>query len=376
MTTRYAIVQAGAPSPVINASVAGFLRQAAEQGEAEVVGVQGGANGLVDKDFSTLRTDRPDLLTLAAEPGAVLGAGRRPPDADELQRSVEHLTGAGVRGIAVTGGNGSMALAAGLAEAAARMELRLQVVGVPKTVDNDLLGTDRSPGFLTAGTYAMRAVHALGADLRAMAPLEQVRLVEVLGRGVGWLALAAALARNGEHDAPHLVYAPEAPLTLAGFLPAVDRALTRHGHVLVVVAEGAAPELTGTEFDASHHGRLLRNGAVRDLADRTSDALGLRTRPEVLGMVQRAASWMAPERDRTDAWQVGAHAARLLHQGASGLMVSLDPLEDDRSPSACSAVPLDEVAGRTRSVPYPLIPGCPDIPADFRSWWNRLSPVG
>lgn len=376
MSTRYAIVQAGAPSPVINASVAGFLQQAAEQGEAEVVGVHGGANGLVEKDFSTLRTDRPDLRALAAEPGAVLGAGRRPPDADELERGVEHLTGAGVRGIAVTGGNGSMALAAGLADAAARLDLRLQVVGVPKTVDNDLLGTDRSPGFLTAGTYAMRAVHALGADLRAMAPLEQVRLVEVLGRGVGWLALAAALARSGEHDAPHLVYTPEAPLKLDGFLPEVDRALTRHGHVLVVVAEGAVPELTGAEFDVAHPGRLLRNGAVRELADRTGDELGLRTRPEVLGMVQRAASWMAPERDRTDAWQVGAHAARLLHQGASGLMVSLDALDDERSPSACSTVPLDEVAGRTRSVPHPPAPGCPDVPADFRSWWNRLSPVG
>lgn len=371
--TRYAIVQAGAPSPVINASLAGFLRQSAEDGDKQVLGVHGGANGLVDGRFSVLHTDRVDLPRLAAEPGAWLGAGRRSPEPGDLELAVERLVEHGVRGIAVTGGNGSMALAAALLDAANRMSASLQVIGIPKTVDNDLLGTDRSPGFLTAGTFAAQAVRSLGADLRAMAPLEQVRLVEVLGRGVGWLALAAATVRRADDEAPHLVYTPEAPLTVDGFLSDVDKVVARLGHALVVVAEGAAPELSGAEFDVAHPGRLLRNGVVRELADTVTGRLGLSARPEVLGMVQRAATWMAPARDRTDAWLVGAEAARLLRQGATGQMPSLDPLADQNAESTCSTVPLSTVAGRSRAVPYQLDPGCPDVPPEFRAWWDRLT---
>ncbi len=369
--SRMALVQAGAPSPVLNASLGGFLAQAAVEGEAEVIGVRHGANGLAAGDLQVLRSHRQDLHELVRAPGAVLGAGRRTPIAEDLDVSVRHLHRAGVEGIAVAGGNGSMALAGALLAAAARQGTDLRVVGIPKTVDNDLLGTDRSPGYLTAGTYALEAVRSLGADLRAMAPLEQVRLVEVLGRGVGWVALAVALGRDSGGDGPDLLYTPEAPLTVSEYLVAVEDVVRRQGHALVVVAEGGVPQLSGDEFAVGRGGRLLRNGVVHEIADRTR-AAGFHTRAEVLGMVQRSASWMSPPRDREDAWQVGVHAAHLLRSGVSGVMVSLDPLAAPEAASTCSTVDLAAVADGTRPAPLPPSPGTPTVPDDFRRWWRDL----
>ncbi|GAB3577723.1 6-phosphofructokinase [Amycolatopsis endophytica] len=367
--TRYAILQAGAPSPVINASLAGFLHHL--DGLAEVVGVHGGAGGLVAGRLAPVPVE--DLAALAARPGAALGAGRYLPGPDELAAAAERLRDNGIEGIALNGGNGTMGLAAALEAAAARTGVPLRVAGIPKTIDNDLLGTDRSPGFLTAGTFVAHAVQALGADLRAMAPLEKVRVVEVLGRNVGWLGLAASLFRGNPQDAPHLVYTPEAPLVFGEFAAAVDAVVRREGHALVVVAEGAAPEISGDEFTVARPDRLLRNGVSRIIADRLAAETGLPVRAEVLGMVQRAASWMAPGRDRADAWAVGAAAAGLLHEGASGVMAGLDPVDSPGAASTCSPVPLAGVAELTRSVPYDLAPGCPDAPADFRAWWERLT---
>lgn len=366
--TRYAILQAGAPTPVINASLAGFLHELRDV--AEVVGVRGGAEGLVRGRLFPV--PRYDLAELAAQPGAALGAGRFAPSREELARAAETLRDNGIDGIACNGGNGTMGLAAAFRDVAESAGVPLRVVGIPKTVDNDLLGTDRSPGFLTCGRFVAQAVHALGADLRAMAPLERVRVVEVLGRNVGWLGLAAAVHRRTEDDAPHLVYTPEAPLVFTEFAAAVDKVVSRNGHALVVVAEGGTPEISGDEFVVPRPGRLLRNGVARVIADRLAEETGLPVRAEVLGMVQRAASWMAPPRDRADAWAAGAAAAALLHEGASGVMAGLDPLSGPGAASTCSPVPLDDVAERTRAVPFPLAPGCPDPPAEFRAWWDGL----
>src|SRR6185369_8751498 len=190
----------------------------------------------------------------------------------------------------INGGNGSFGMADRIARAAGAS---MQVIGVPKTIDNDLMETDHTPGYATCARFFACAVRDIGADNRALPG--QVEFLEVLGRNAGWIVAATSLARRDPDDAPHLIYFPELPLPLEKLLDDVDRVYRRLGRCVVAVCEGQLDEkgqAFGADERAGSRGKLAMNLAHR-LAMLTSERLKLRSRSEKPGLLGR--SWWNDE---------------------------------------------------------------------------------
>ncbi|SCL32439.1 6-phosphofructokinase 1 [Micromonospora pallida] len=365
---RLLIGQTGAPTSVVNASLRGFL--AGAEGH-DVLALRGGPDGLVDGRFTPVTlADVPPEWTRRG--GSWLGAGRRAVTDDDLDAAVATLAEHRVDGVALIGGNGTMALLGALTDRAERAGLPLYTVGIPKTVDNDLVGVDHCPGFGSAARYLTTVVPDLARDHAAMRSIEPVRIVETLGRSVGWLALAATWHREDPAHAPHLVLLPEVPFDRAEFLRRIADTLDAHGRAFVVTSEGAARELTDEPFDAVNHTRILMGGVSRRLAALVTAELGVVARGEVLGMVQRSAGALASEVDRREAAEAGRRAARLLAEQATGLMVGLHRTGTDPYAAGYDPVPLADVAGRTRPVPPEW---CTTDPADLDDFHRWLAPL-
>lgn len=361
MTRRpvLAVAQCGGPTAVLNASLDGVLRAAA--GKFDVLGVVGGPAGLA---AGALQQLDPDALPadLPCQPGAWLGAGRHPWDQASLAAAACTLRSCMVTHLALIGGDGTMALARALGNA----DGDLAVVGVPKTVDNDLAETDHAPGFPSAARFLRLVLPGLAFDQQAMRRLEPVRIIETLGRHSGWLAAAAATAA-GPDGAPHLVFTPEQALTPESMLALIDQQLSERGWVFAVLAEGASRALSDQDFTVPNHRRPLYGGAARRLAWLVERSLGVAARGEVLGMAQRATAALVSPRDRHEARQVGTVAAHLLADGIRDVMVSL------QADGSVRSVPLERVAGRARPLPSRWIPAPEGVSADFRRWIEPLA---
>jgi len=379
-----AVGQFGAPTAVVNATLWGFLEGA---GGCEVLGVVGGPQGLLRGELRPIerlprpagaRTGAPRSLGIgarvAAQPGAWLGAGRHRLEDDELDAAVQLLADAGVEGLALIGGNGTMRLASELHRRAVQGSHPISIVGLPKTVDNDLEGTDHAPGFPSAARFLVRTVRDLDLDHRAMTSIEPVRIVETLGRRTGWLALATLTARASTGGAPHLVYVPERPLNTETFLADVESTVRRHGRALVVVAEGVSgPSIPGL-FDRDAYNRPISGGVSRALADLVRDHLGYHARAEVLGLIQRCSSDAVSPVDRREAHAVGVDGARLLRKGEGDIMVGLAPRQPGESAEVTrlTTTPLSEVAGHTRAVPPAWVPEPAGDAPDLVAWVRPL----
>jgi 6-phosphofructokinase 1 len=237
------VLQGGGPTPVLNASLVGVLSEAKSSGRfGKIMGVRFGMEGLVRGDWSDLSSvSQRDLDRLRLTPGATLGASRCKPSNADFDRILEKLDREDVRSLLLIGGNGSLRGADAIARAAGRAGYELCVIGIPKTIDNDIPSTDRCPGYGSAARYVAQSVRDLGMDVRALP--QPVSIYETMGRGIGWLAGASALAKLDERSAPHLVYLPERPFVMEQFLAAVDRVMKRLGW-----AVGSSPKGSKTRM--------------------------------------------------------------------------------------------------------------------------------
>jgi len=391
---RIAIATLGGPTAVLNATVQGFVDGAGDSGD--VAGVCGGPEGLAAGQLCDLGSGGGFGVIEAGRPGSWLGAGRHLLTDEAIDNGLRRLAAQGVRGLAVVGGNGTMACCQRLTQWAERNGLPIGVVGVPKTIDNDLCGMDHSPGFLSAATFVIETVADLSFDHRAMRSIEQVRIVETLGRNSGWLALASLLARRATGAEPHLVYIPERPFDESAFLEDVQRQVATTGRALVVVAEGAAGNLVGDRFEKTSFERPIEGGVARVLADRVRDALALTVRAEIPGLVQRCSTRHVSPRDRVEAFAVGQEAARLLALGKTGVMVTLGleglrgatddtviaessvvSLGADVGNVSLGRVALAAVAGGTRRIPPEWVPtSAAGDSKGFETWLQELLSPG
>ena len=184
--------------------------------------------GLVRGDYVEIGGLSPrDLELLRVTSGAVLGASRYKPCEADFETMVNHLRNSTVRSILFIGGNGTMRGAEAVGAFCRKAGYELQVIGVPKTIDNDIAGTDRSPGFGSAARYVAQSTRDLGLDVRSLP--QPVSILETMGRSVGWLSGASAIGKRREEDAPHLVYVPERPFSVDMFLGDLERLLVEAG---------------------------------------------------------------------------------------------------------------------------------------------------
>jgi 6-phosphofructokinase 1 len=335
---------------VINASLVGLVEET--RLHPEITGLYGsafGLEGVIREEFIDLSAQSEETLhAIAATPSSVLGTSRRDVSDAGIEQVLRVCRAHEIRYLFYTGGNGSMATAARIAGAAGDS---LQTIGIPKTIDNDLLETDHTPGYATTARFFACAVRDIGEDNRALPG--QVEFVEVLGRNAGWLVAATCLARDHPDDAPHLIYFPETRLPLEQLLDDVDRVYRRLGRCVVAVCEGQLDE-HGEAFGADERpgsrGKLAMNLAHR-LATLTSERLKLRSRSEKPGLPGR--SWWSdqPHLDRAEARLCGAAAARAACEGHSGLMVTLIRAQGPEYQVSTGLAPFEKVAAAERLFP-------------------------
>ncbi len=368
------VMQCGGPTAVINATLAAVIQswqQARGGSGAHLLGARNGLLGLVQADWVEL-----DALTaeqvhaLAQQPGAALGGGRHRLGEDELAPTLELLARHGIDALFLIGGNGTAAAAWRLAQA----NPALRVISLPKTVDNDLPGTEVAPGWGSAARYTAQSVREAWLDLHAMSTFDDVVVYEVMGRHAGWLAAAAGLARGGEQGGPQLILLPEAPVDEDALLEAIARVHARDGVCLVAAAEGArdrsgaflAERAGEASVDASGQRVFsMAAGVSAYLCTQVQQRLGLRTRQVRANTLQRVSGALVSPLDRELAWMVGAVGVQRALIGQSGLLMGLARVGEQWR---VEPVPLAEVVGRERLFPQEWLSGAFAVAPAFRAY--------
>jgi len=353
------IIQGGGPTAVFNTSLFAIVDEALRQPRiGKIFGAKAGMKGLSSGKIIELSALTPATLAAVREsPGAALGSSRFKPTEEDLANCVANLKRLDVRYLIFLGGNGTMRGAHSFGELCRNAGFEIQIIGVPKTIDNDIAATHRCPGFGSAARFVAQSTLDLSMDIRSLP--QPVSIFETLGRDVGWLAASAALARREPGDAPQLVYVPEVPFSVPAFLADLDAVVTRVGWAVVVVSEGISNpdgtpvfEQTITSRPGSPN-RPLIGGVAQHLSGVVAEQLGLRCRSEKPGLIGRSCMAHVSPQDREDAMLVGREGVRALMSGATGQMIALLPLSspDAYHPGAFHLVDLREAAGASRRIP-------------------------
>jgi len=357
------VAQSGGATAVINASLAGVVRAAQEHGRFDaIIGARHGIDGVLTERFVDLGRQPAEVLDqLLTTPSAVLGTTRRRLTDETAARAVKILARYKIRAVAYIGGNDSADTALRLAAAARDAGYDLRVVSVPKTIDNDLPGTDHCPGYGSIARFLALAARDAVRDTEATAALYPIKFIEVMGRNAGWVAAATALGQERDGDGPHLIFFPERPpRNLHGLLEEIQRAYERYGQVVAVVPEtlkdAQGRPLSGEDLSwTDPFGHRYYPGPGPALTRAVEEHLGLRARFDKPGTIARMFAACASSVDRREAYEVGAAAVRLLVEGASEVMVTLERVSDDPYTATTGVIAATEVANRERRMPDAFI---------------------
>jgi 6-phosphofructokinase 1 len=355
------VAQSGGPTAVINSSACGVIQEAHEQNVIdEVYGATNGILGILQEDLFDLWAETAETIDgLRRTPSAAIGSCRyKLGDRLQYQRLLDVFRAHNIRYFFYIGGNDSMDSADKINRLARESDYELRVMGVPKTIDNDLVATDHCPGFGSVAKYLATAVMEAGRDTEAMSTFDPVTILEAMGRNTGWIAAATGLARRCEEDAPHLIYVPEIPFQVERFLDDVRTVHHRLGRVFIVASEGLVNE-KGKYLTAAQEGRFATDafghpqlGGVAEYLQRLiQEEIGLKCRYNKLGTCQRNAVHFASRTDSDEAYLCGREAVRQGVAGKTGFMVTL-VRESDR-PYRCRTglAPLAEVANGVKPLP-------------------------
>ena len=237
------VAQSGGPTTVINSSLAGVITEALNHDcIEEIYGCLNGVLGILNENFIDLAEESQQAVrALRFTPGAALGTCRyKLKKEQDFERIVDVLVAHNIRYFFYIGGNDSQDTASKISKHASARGYEMRVIGIPKTIDNDLPITDHCPGYGSVIKHIATVVREMSEDHEAMGQHDLVSIVEVMGRNAGWIAAGAALAkhRNNSEDAPHLIYLPEVPFSTEKFLEDVQAVLQKNKHCMVVVSEG------------------------------------------------------------------------------------------------------------------------------------------
>ena len=352
------VMQSGGSTPVLNRSLYGVVREAQERRAfGEKYGAAHGLDGLLSSqliDLSGQAKARWDRI--ARTPGAVLGSSRRKLKAEDVTPVMEVLSKHAIRYLFIIGGNDSADTGHRIDAEARSAGWPLAVINVPKTIDNDLVHTDHSPGYGSAARFVALATMGAGRDAEAMGEAAPVTIIEVMGRDAGWLAASAALGKRDEGDAPHVICIPEVAIDEERFLAHIESAYRLVGFAVAVVAENArstAGVLGGEQepWYVDDFGHPYYEGAGRHLAQLAGRRLKVRARYEKPGTIQRSMAACVSRTDVDEAEMVGRAAVQYALQGASGQMVTLVRQPQEDYVCTTGLVPLEQVAGKVLEMP-------------------------
>ena len=350
------VAQGGGPTAVINQSLAGVVLAARRHPElGRVYGARHGVRGIVDEDFIDLSFETTaNLERVAATPSSALGSTRDKPDAAYCARIFDALRAHRIGHFFYIGGNDSSDTVRIVSEHAQAANYPLRAIHIPKTIDNDLVGSDHTPGFPSAARFVAQAFAGANLDNAA---LPGVYVGVVMGRHAGFLTAAAALGRTHQGDGPHLVYLPERTFDMARFLADVQAAYDQYGRCVVAVSEGihnaagtAIASLLAKDVERDAHGnvQLSGTGALADLlCDEIKENLGIkRVRGDTFGYLQRSFLGCVSDVDQREAREAGEQAVQFALWGGQDGSVAIRRTGNYAVEYAL--LPLADVAGKTR----------------------------
>ena len=325
-----AVAQSGGPTAAINASLTGVFNGAEQNNEVdEIYGAENGIEGILGDRLLNLRSilmDEHDKQLLMTTPSTILGSCRFKlkdwhEDESDYLRITEVFNRHNIRAFFYIGGNDSMDTVMKLNGYFQAKDIRIKVVGVPKTIDNDVTETDHTPGFGSAAKYVACSLQEIIRDSRVYS-IPSVTIVEIMGRDAGWLAASSCVLRANGEPAPHLIYLPEGEFSPEKYLEDVRKAQLRYKAVIVAVSEGiTSGGVTSEAVDAFGHKYLA--GVGKWLEGYTKEHIGCKVRSIELNVMQRCSSHIASLTDLNEAERIGREAVKAaLTYGESGVMMA------------------------------------------------------
>jgi ATP-dependent phosphofructokinase / diphosphate-dependent phosphofructokinase len=376
------IAQSGGPTAVINSSCCGIIQEVVKQKDKfkTIYGAVNGILGVLNEDLVNLsKEDASTIELLKQTPSSALGSCRYKLSDEDYDRVIEVIEAHNIHYCFFIGGNDTMDTANKVDQLLKERNWEACLVGIPKTVDNDLVGTDHCPGYPSAAKWLAIAVRDAGLDTKAIYTSDTIKIIETMGRDSGWLAAATALARDNDLSPPHLIYVPERLLNLDKFLADVENVHNKLGYVVIAVSEGLRGEdgillvesKSKLDIDAFGHGQ--RGGVADYLCHLIADNLNLKARFDKPGTIQRVSMVCASEIDLKEAYEVGRKAVREALSGKSGNMITLLRGAGDKYKCSTGTIALNEVANKTRSLPDIFInqPGNA-VTKEFIDWLTPL----
>jgi len=358
--------QSGGPTSVINASAAGvFIEALGQENITNVYGAIHGIKGILNEDFYDIgQEDMDELLRLKNTPSSAIGSVRfklKDPnvDASEYERLLEVFQKYNIRYFFYNGGNDSMDTCNKISKFFKDHDFECRVIGVPKTIDNDLNVTDHSPGYGSAAKYVATSLMELYHDATVY-DTKMITVVEIMGRNAGWLTAASALAQS-KGQGPDLIYLPELPFDLDDFYTQVLDVLNTKGKVIVAVSEGIKtkegkyiPEIyADLKRDAFGHAQL--GGTAQVLAQELERRTNVKVRAIEFSLLQRSAAHLASKVDVEEAFNAGKEAVKAAISGKTDFMVGFKRLSSKPYQMEYVLIPLAEAANTEQKVPLEWI---------------------
>jgi 6-phosphofructokinase 1 len=378
------IGQSGGPTTVINASLCGVVQAWLDtRASGRVLGMRYGIDGFMRGEVIDLgREDAATRESLRTTPSSALGSSRHKLRDADFEPILAMLRKHDIRYFFLIGGNDTMDTIHRVEAYCRGKGYPLVGVGVPKTVDNDLFGTDHTPGFGSAARYVAISVKQAGMLARDMKRVDQYVIFQTIGRSAGWLPASAALARSAEDDAPHIILLPERPFDRRRFLAGVKACYDKHGWCSIVCGEGicyadgtpVSASTTTDTFKNVEFGAMGGTSAAMMLHRMIGDAFKWRGEFQVCESLPMCAADRVSPPDLEEAFACGQRAVELAAQGTSGVMVCI--VRQSSSPYRWSlgTVPLAEVAVRAKPMPDEFIaPAGNDVTPAFFEYLRPLA---
>lgn len=371
--------QSGGPTAVINSSLYGVISEgiAHSQEIGTVYGMIHGIEGFLSDQYMDLKNElsTEDLEVLKATPAAYLGSCRfkLPEDLNsQVYRDLfAKLDALDIGYFFYIGGNDSMDTVSKLSRCAACNGSSIRFIGIPKTIDNDLVMTDHTPGFGSAAKYVASTVREISLDA-CVYQQPSVVIIELMGRHAGWITAASVLARKFEGDNPLLVYLPESPFSMEQFSKDLTGAFKRSSTVVVCVSEGIADSEGkficeySSEASLDTFGHKMLTGCGKVLESYIKTNFGVKVRAVELNVSQRCSGMVVSRTDIKEAAMAGSYGVRAALEGATGQMVAFNRVSDRPYRMECGLVDVNEVCNREKTFPNQwIISGGADISNEF-----------
>lgn len=358
------VAQSGGPTVAINASLAGVIEGVSSSSMYDTVyGSLNGITGILNDrllNLTELMSEHPDYMDrLIQTPAMYLGSCRyKLPDyMDDDSPYVfifKQFETYNIDAFFYIGGNDSMDTVLKLSDYAKKIGSSIRIIGIPKTIDNDLCETDHTPGFGSAAKYIASSLLEIAHDTYIYA-VKSVTIVEIMGRDAGWLTAASALARNSYNTAPHLIYLPEVPFDAEDFLLDVKRLLFERDNVIVAVSEGirdaSGNYISAAEAAADTFGHNQLSGAGRTLELLVKEKLGVKVRSVEINVLQRCAAHLASQTDLEESVALGKKAVALSEEGVTASMVTIQRTSNAPYQAAYGYAQIAHIANEAKSVP-------------------------